>query len=153
MVRSLNGVRSSRTLLLIALVSAAALVGCGGNGQTAAPSPTPATSPSPTGGGLADRASVEACLEDAGLDLAEGDTPLLSGVNAIGVVTPGGGGIEPGDVSAAVFVFPSAADAESEVESLQRFAGDVTQEGNIVVLWGDISADARASVEGCIQTT
>ncbi|MDP8957535.1 MAG: hypothetical protein M3N24_11405 [Actinomycetota bacterium] len=150
MVRSLHGVRS-RWALPLALVAAAGLVACGGNGATTAPSPTAATSPSPAGGGVTDRASVEACLEDAGLDLAEGDTPLVSGVNAIGVITPEGGGLEPGDVSAAVFVFPSVADAQSEVESLEGFAGDVTQEGNIVVMWADISADARASVEGCIQ--
>lgn len=151
MVHSVDGPRSLRQLLL-AFAAAAALGACGGDGATTAPSPTAATAPSPTGGGLADRASVEACLENAGLDLAEGDTPRVSSVDAIGVITPGGGGIEPGDVSAAVFVFPSVADAESEAESLQGFAGDVTQEGNIVVIWADISADARASVEGCIQT-
>jgi hypothetical protein len=96
---------------------------------------------------------VEACLQDAGLDLAEGETPRVSGVSAIGVVTPGGGGLEPGDVSAAIFVFPSVGEAESEAQSLEGFAGDLTQEGNIVVLWADISAEARASVEGCISSS
>jgi hypothetical protein len=102
---------------------------------------------------LATQAAVEACLEDAGLQLAQGDTPLVSGVQAIGVVTPGGGGLQPGDVSAAIFVFPSVGEAESEAQSLEGFAGDVTQEGNIVVMWADISADARASVEGCISSS
>ncbi len=152
MIRSLDGIRSLRALLL-ALVAAAGLVACGGNGATTAPSPTAATSPSPAGGGVADRAAVEACLQDAGLDLAEGDTPLVSGVNSIGVVTPGGGGLEPGDVSAAIFIFASVGDAESEAQSLEGFAGDVTQEGNIVVMWADISAEARASVEGCISSS
>ena len=151
MVRCMDGARSLKALVL-ALIAAAGLVACGGDGATTAPSPTTAASPSPTGGGVADRASVEACLQDAGLDLAQGDTPLVSGVNSIGVVTPGGGGLNPGDVSAAVFVFPSVSEAESAADTLQGFAGELTQEGSIVVMWADISAEARASVEGCISS-
>ena len=151
MIRSMDGIRPLRALLLVA--AAVALVACGGEESATAPSPTAATSPSPTGPALANQAAVEACLEDAGLQLAQGDTPRVSGVQAIGVVTPGGGGLEPGDVSAAVFVFPSVEDAESEAQSLEGFAADLTQEGNIVVMWADISAEARASVEGCISSS
>lgn len=116
-------------------VVALVLVGCAGDERSAAAS------------------QVRTCLQDGGVATspAGSDAPLLSGVRAIGVL-PGAGGILPGNLAAAVFLFNSGSEAEREAESLNRFGGgQVLRRGNAAVWYNPIpSADLRAKVEACL---
>ncbi len=99
-----------------------------------------------------DRAAVEDCLAGAKIDTAAG--PVVSGSRAIGVRLPGGGGIDPGNFSAAIFVEGSEAEAKREVTALSNaFGPQVAQAANLVVLYdADIPADAGSKIARCTHT-
>jgi hypothetical protein len=140
---------------MLALVAAA----CGGGGGKTTQSPgttrpsTQATSQAsapPQAIGFVSRSDVEACLTAAGLKVATGDTPLISGAQGIGI-NPGEGSLMPGNVTGAVFVYSSDAEATSAAAALAGFAvSDVVHEGNILVVYANPpTADDRSAIERC----
>ncbi len=105
------------------------------------------------GEGRATSSDVRSCLEEAGLALngSGADTPTLSGVSAIGV-SPGQGGILPGNYAAAVFVFGSEADASGEETSLGQLFDEADRRKNVVVAYDPKpSSDLRNKVNGCLS--
>jgi hypothetical protein len=137
------------------LATAALLLSCGGDSSDEASDETesPATSPgqeespaAPEGG--ASRSDLEACLADAGLDLATGETPTISGVKGIGI---GEGPLLPGNISAGVFVYSSESDAEGAKSSLQGAAfPKVEQQGNVVIVYAEPpTSELQTAIQGC----
>lgn len=96
-------------------------------------------------------AAVESCLTAAGLELATGETPTISGVAGIGI-NPGKGPLMPGDVTAGVFVYASEEEATGAATGLAMIPfHEVVQEGAIVIVYGEApSSDDRSAIEACV---
>jgi len=132
------------TVFVVLVVSVAA---CGGNGE---PETTPQEPVSPAAAGPPSRSDVEACLADAGLELAAGETPLISGAEGIGI-NPGEGPLQPGDITAGVFVYASEEEAASAAVSVEGAAfEEVVQGENIMVVYAEPpAADVRSLIDAC----
>jgi hypothetical protein len=150
--------RSARAGSLVGIAAIAMLLASCGGGEspeqketTSPPKQEETTSP-PTAGTLS-RSDVEACLSDAGLELATGDTPLVSEAKAIGI-NPGEGTLQPGDITAAVFVYSSEEEAASAAASLEGAPFDeVAQEGSIMIVYAEPpAAGERTAIEGCTSS-
>jgi hypothetical protein len=122
---------------------------CGGDGEAEPATQEPA---SPEAAGPLTQADVEACLTDAGLELATGETPIISGAEGIGI-NPGQGPLQPGDITAGVFLYASEKEASSAAASLEGAAfEEVVQEENITVVYAEPpAADERSAIEACTQ--
>jgi hypothetical protein len=150
--------RSAPAGLLVGTVAIAMLLASCGGGESpkqeeaTSPPKQDETTPPPTSGTLS-RSDVEACLSDAGLELATGDTPLISEAKAIGI-NPGKGTLQPGDITAAVFVYSSEEEAGSAAASLEGAPFDeVVQEGSIMIVYAEPPpAGERTAIEGCTSS-
>jgi hypothetical protein len=123
------------------------LTACGGDGGA---EPAPVKPASPEAVGPLSRIDAEACLADAGLELATGETPLISGAEGIGI-NPGEGPLQPGNITAGVFVYASAEEAASASASVEGAAfAEVVQEENVMVVYAEPpTADVRSAIEAC----
>jgi hypothetical protein len=94
-------------------------------------------------------AGIETCLKNAGLTLAS-ESPSIAGINAIGVSTPSGT-IQPGDLSAAVFLFDTEIGATLGTSTLGRLYDEASRRGTRVVAYDPLpSAELRQAVERCV---
>jgi hypothetical protein len=108
----------------IALVAASlVLSSCGGAAKTkqAATQTTKTTQTTQTTiGPDLSVSGVEKCLAAAGYEVVtSGDLPMIQRSKSVGVRLPGGGKVMPGNLSAAVFWYATAAKAESMQKSVQ----------------------------------
>ena len=96
-----------------------------------------------------DQASIEQCLADAGQDVVTGNVPVLSGVKAVGI--DGGGSLNPGGLSVAVFVYSSEQEAKAAASSpIVDAVADSAQKGAVFVVYADPpAADLETTVEDC----
>ena len=132
------------------LAVAVTLSACGGGSDETGTGETSGATPTAPAEALT-RSDVEGCLASAGLDTAPG--PLIAGSKTIGVKLPGGGGIKPGNFSAALFVSDSTADAKQEATSFEStFGSAIEQRGNVVILYdpsGNVPAATRSKIASC----
>jgi hypothetical protein len=94
---------------------------------------------------------VQSCLTAAGLEVvASGNLPIIQRSKAVGVRLPGGGNVMPGNLSAAIFWYGSAAKAERMHESV-KFDYTVLRVDKIVAIFDPApSADAQTKILSCI---
>jgi hypothetical protein len=136
--------------LIAGLSAALALSACGGdNGDGNGEQPEAPTEPVTEQAGPVDQASIEQCLADAGQDVVAGNVPILSGVKAVGI--DGGGSLNPGGLSVAVFVYGSEEEAKAAAASpIVNAVADSAQEGTVFVVYADPPApDLVTTVEDC----
>lgn len=125
------------------------LAGCGGDGSDTS-SEKPADKPSAQG---LDRASLAQCLDEAGVEVrTTGKLPIMASVKGIGIRLDDSRPLQPGDLSAAVFVLDSRQAAQDNAESLEGFAGEVSTVGRVVVMWGNApDRETLSAVRTCVQ--
>jgi hypothetical protein len=122
---------------------------CGGNGVEPSPaegSPEPETE----GTSVVAEAELTTCLQDAGLDVVTtGDLPILGGVSAIGLRLSQGANIGPGDLSGALFVHASEADALA-AEDIGIAYAVITHVRNVLIVFDPMPTDEeRETVLAC----
>lgn len=144
--------RKRHGALWVGLLVAAPLVltGCGSGGEGAEEgSPEPEAEPTETTDA---RAAMAECLDDAGVEtVTTGDLPIVASAEGIGILLPGPRNLEPGPVSAAVFVYDTDAEAQEAVDSLAGFAGAATAVGNVAVMWGgEADPETLDAISGCV---
>ena len=146
---------TKRLMTLLALVVSAGLIvaGCGGDDDedttTAAAATTTAGATGATAAGGSTDAAIEQCLTDAGEDVVTGNTPVLEGAEAVGI--DGGGSLEPGGLTVAIFVYDSEQQAQKAAGSpIVDIVADSAQEGNVFVAYADPpDSSLKQTVEDC----
>jgi hypothetical protein len=111
------------------------------DGETAQPEPETS---------VIDEDELAICLEDAGLEVVTtGDLPLLGGVQAIGLRLSQGANIGPGDLSGALFVHASEADALA-AEDIGVAYAVITHVRNVLIVFDPRPTDdERETVLAC----
>ena len=144
------GGRKVSTTWIVPVATSLTLSACGGAAkkEQAATKTTQTTSTatdlSPSG--------VERCVAAAGLEVvASGDLPMIQRSKAVGVRVPGGGNIMPGNLSAAIFWYGSAAKALKMHESVKfRFKAVLRVDRIVAVFDPAPSGDTQTKILHCI---
>jgi hypothetical protein len=137
-------------VLIAAIVLGMLGTACGDNGEDP-PSPDgQTTQPEPEAPSVIDEGELATCLEDAGLEVVTtGDLPILGGVSAIGLRLSQGANIGPGDLSGALFVHASEADALA-AEDIGIAYAVITHVRNVLIVFDPAPTDdERETVLGC----
>jgi hypothetical protein len=126
---------------------------CGGDDEPPSAgqeSPQEQESPGSESPSTIDEAALALCLEDAGLEVVRtGDLPILGGVPAIGLRLSGGANIGPGDLSGALFVHASEADALA-AEDIGIAYAVITHVRNVLIVFDPVPTDdERETVLAC----
>ncbi|MGA9761570.1 MAG: hypothetical protein WBQ14_04025 [Gaiellaceae bacterium] len=146
------GRRKALVSWIVLVAVSLTLSACGGSSAKEQTTPAAATNKTSSGAKDISPAGVQSCLTAAGLEVvASGDLPIIQRSKAVGVRLPGGGKIKPGNLSAAIFWYGSAAEAERMHESV-KFKFTVLRVDEIVAIFDPVpSADAQTKILGCIS--
>lgn len=149
------GKRKALVIGIVLVATGLILSACGGAAKTkqAATQTTKTTQTTQTTAGADLSVSgVEKCLAAAGYEVVtSGDLPMIQRSKAVGVRLPGGGKVMPGNLSAAVFWYATAAKAESMQKSVQfRFKAILRVDRIAAVFDPAPSGDTQTKFLHCI---
>ena len=147
------GGRKASTTWIVLVAASLTLSACGGTAkkEQAATKTTQTTQTTSTATDLSP-SGVERCVAAAGLEVvASGDLPMIQRSKAVGVRVPGGANIMPGNLSAAIFWYGSAAKALKMHESVKfRFKAVLRVDRIVAVFDPAPSGDTQTKILQCI---
>jgi hypothetical protein len=133
-----------------ALVALCLLLAACGGGSGSKQGATGADTSAASSGGT-DPASVQSCLEAAGFELVtSGNLPIIEGSKALGVRLPGGGNLEPGHLSAALFWYATVAEATKAAKEFVTSFPAISRLDKIVVFYNPApDPAAQTKIDNC----